>query len=469
VSATVSAAPARLAASVRRIAPLAWPVFVGQLAVLAFSTVDTVLVARYSAALGTPLELAALAVGAAAYITVFIGLMGVVLGMGPIVGQLFGAGRLAQAGEQLHQGVWLALGCSLLGSTVLAFPQPFLGLAQASPEVAERVRGYTTALAASLPAALLFTAYRGFNVAVSRPKAVMVLQLGGLALKVPLTAALVFGAGPLPALGVTGCGIATACAMWLQVLLALAVLRRDRFYDRFALWGRGLHRPSRAAIGALLRLGVPMGLATLIEVTGFSFMALFISRLGTTPAAGHQIAANLMALLFMLPLAIAHAGSTLVAQRIGAGDLADARRLGWHGLQVAVGIAVLAGGAVFAAREPIVRAYTSDTAVIAAALPLLLWAALFHVADAAQIVAAFVLRAWRVAVVPLAFYVVALWGVGLGGGYALAFDRFGLTPAAIVGAPGYWASATLGLTLAALALTGWLAMILRRQGRAARR
>ncbi len=44
----------------RRIAPLAWPVFVGQLAVLGFATVDTVLVARYSA-----LDLAALAVGSA--------------------------------------------------------------------------------------------------------------------------------------------------------------------------------------------------------------------------------------------------------------------------------------------------------------------------------------------------------------------------------------------------------------------
>ena len=69
--------------SARRIATLAWPMFVGQLAVLAFSTIDTLLVARHSA-----LDLAALAVGAATYITVFIGLMGVVTSLAPIVGQL---------------------------------------------------------------------------------------------------------------------------------------------------------------------------------------------------------------------------------------------------------------------------------------------------------------------------------------------------------------------------------------------
>lgn len=451
--------------SARRIVPLAWPVFVGQLAVLAFSTVDTLLVARYAAARGSADDLAALAVGAAAYITVFVGMMGLVLAVGPIAGQLFGARRHAEAGEQLHQAVWLALGGTLIGGAALAFPQPFLAVAQAGPEVAAKVKGYTLGLAAALPAALLFTAYRGFNIAVSRPKAVMALQLAGLALKLPLSVALVFGAGPVPALGVVGCGIATAVAMWLQVLVAWVVLRRDRFYLPFALWGRGLHPPSRAALGALLRLGVPMGLATLIEVTGFSFMALFISRLGTTPVAGHQIAVNLMALLFMMPLSIAQAASTLVAQRIGAGDIGDARRLGWHGLQLGIGVAALMGGAVFALREPIVHVYSGDAAVVAAALPLLRWAALFHVADAAQIIAAFVLRAWRVATLPLAIYVVSLWGVGLGGGYALVTHGEALVPASLRGASGYWAACTLGLVLAAGALSALLAAVLRRQRR----
>src|SRR5215203_2524640 len=86
----------------RRIAPLAWPVFVGQVAVLAFSTIDTVMVARTTAT-----DLAALAVGAAVYISVFVGLMGVVLAVGPIAGQLFGAGRLRDCGHELQQAMWL--------------------------------------------------------------------------------------------------------------------------------------------------------------------------------------------------------------------------------------------------------------------------------------------------------------------------------------------------------------------------
>ncbi len=446
--------------SAARILPLAWPVFIAQLAVIAFGTVDTLLVARYAA-----LDLAALAVGSAAYITVFIGFMGVVVAAGPIVGQFFGASKLHEAGHQLHQAAWVALGLSLLGCTLLVFPWPFLAVAQAASEVEAKVRHYLLALAFALPAALLFAAYRGFNIAVSRPKAVMLIQLAGLGLKLPLSAALVYGVPPLglPELGVTGCGIATAVAMWLQVAAGLAVLARDRFYAPFALGGPKLRPPDRRAIAVQLRLGVPMGLGILIEVTGFAFMAIFIVRLGATPVAGHQLAANLVSVLFMLPLALGNATGTLVAQCIGARDLHAARHIGWHGLQIGVCLAAGVGALVYGLRHSVVRLYTDDAAVIAAALPLLAWVALFHTADAAQCVASFVLRAWRIATLPMVIFAVSLWGVGLGGGYTLAFDTTGHTPPWLLGARGFWTASTIGLVLAALGLCALLWWVLRRQ------
>jgi MATE family multidrug resistance protein len=447
---------------VQRIVAQAWPVFMGQIAMVLFATVDTVLVARYSAT-----DLAALAVGAAAYITVFIGLMGVVLAVGPIVGQLYGAKRFEDAGAQLHQAVWLALGLSLLGSVLLLLPQPFIALARAGPDVAERLRGHLLALAFALPAGLLFAAYRGFNNAVSRPKAVAVLQLGSLALKVPLAALLVHGAGPVPALGVVGCGVSTAIAMWCVVLVAWWVMRRDAFYARFAIFGHGLRRPDAAALRHQLRLGVPMGGSVLIEVTGFASMAFFISRFGATPVAGHQIAANLVSLLFMVPLALGNATGVLAAQHIGARALGDARRVAWRGLQLGVLAALVLGTAVFFAREGIVRLYTADEIIVAAALPLLAWVALFHFVDAMQIVAAFTLRAWHIATVPLLIYAASIWGVGIGGGYALAFDVIGNVPAALQGARGFWIASTAGLTVAALGLTWLLLWVLRRTAREA--
>jgi multidrug resistance protein, MATE family len=456
----VSAAsePATRRADARRIAALAWPVLVGQLAVLGFSTVDTVLVGRYSST-----DLAAFAVGASAYVTVFIGLMGVVLAIGPIVGRLYGAKRLPEAGQQMHQCTWLALGLSLLGGTLLAFPAPFLALARATPEMADKISGYLLALAFSLPASLLFTVYRGFNTAVSRPKAVMFIQLGGLALKIPLSAALVFGVPWLgiPALGVTGCGIATLVAMWLQLLAGWLLLRHDPFYRRFELFGHGLARPHRESLVALLRLGVPMGLTILIEVTGFAFMAIFIARLGPIAVAGHQIAANLISVMFMLPLSLSSATTTLVAQRIGAADFAAARRIGWHGVEFALGLALVLGVSVYAARPAIVALYTRDAAVIAAALPLLSYVVWFHLGDALQTITQFVLRAWHITVVSLGVYVVSMWGVGLAGGYALAFGAIGEPR----GAPGFWLASTAGLLLAGVMLTGFMVWMLAQRRR----
>src|SRR5574343_663861 len=130
-----------------------------------------------------------------------------------------------------------------------------------------------------------------------------------------------------------------------------------------------------------------------------------------------------------------------MCQRVGAGDLTDARRLGWHALQIGTATSALLALAVYLGREGVVALYTADAAVA---------------------VAAFVLRAWRVATVPVVIYAGTLWGVGLGGGYALAFNVGGAMPVALQGAPGFWAAATAALVLASVGLTGFKAWVLSR-------
>lgn len=444
--------------SARQIAPLAWPVVIGQISMLAYTTIDTLLVGRSSAQ-----DLAALAVGSAAYVSIFVGLMGVLMALAPIVGQLYGAGKLQEAGRQVHQALYVALALGLVGCSLLLFPQPFLLLARAGPEIAERVHGYTLALAVSLPATLLLTIFRAFNSAVSRPKEAMKLQLAGLVIKVPLSIALVLGVPSigLPALGVLGCGIATAAAMWATAIAAIVLVHRDPFYRPYRITGHGFAKPDLAALGQHLKLGVPMGGSILVEVTAFTFMAIFIARLGTLPVAGHQIVINLVSILFMVPFGIGNATGTLVAQRVGAGAGREARRLGWHGLLIGTAVAAVMGATVYGVREPLLGLYSGDAAVLAAALPLVAWLALFHVADAAQTIAAFVLRAYKIATVPMVIYVVALWGAGLGGGYLLAFDVPDGVPAGLRGAPGFWFAATAGLVLAGVALSAFMVWVFR--------
>jgi hypothetical protein len=226
-----------------RIASLAWPLFFGQLAVLAFSTVDTVMTARSSAA-----DLAALAVGGAVYITVFVGFMGVVLASARSRASCSARASCEEAGRELHQAMWLASGCRCSAASCCC-SRSRSSRCRMPRRGARQGARLPRALAFALPSALLFTAFRGFNTAVSRPKVVMALQFGALALKVPLNALLVFGldCGPaaLPALGATGCGIATAIVMAAS-WRAWLVLRRDPFYRRSACSG-GLAPPRARA------------------------------------------------------------------------------------------------------------------------------------------------------------------------------------------------------------------------------
>lgn len=440
-----------------RIAALAWPILIGQLAVIANGVIDTAMTSRFSAT-----DLAALAIGTSVYVSIFVGLNGVLAAISPVVGQLFGAGRYHDIGTEMKQGTWLALFLTIAGCIALVFPTPLLSLAHASPELNDKATLYLRTLAFALPATMGFRLYASLNTAIGRPKMVMALQIAGLVLKVPVNALFIFGGLGIPAMGGPGCALATTLISWIMFITCAVILRTGASYQAYGLFGTGFILPSWKAQRELLRLGIPMGLSYLIEVTAFTFMALFIARLGATTLAGHQVTANFATVLYMLPLAIAHATGTLVAQAIGARDLETARRIGTSGIRLAAILAVSIGCLVWLSRGLIVRAYTPDPAIVTAALPLFFFIAFYQLFDSVQVTTAFVLRAYKVAVVPTLIYAVALWGIGLGGGYILGLDPYGIAPPVLQGAAGFWMGNSASLALVSAGLL-WYLKIVQRQ------
>jgi multidrug resistance protein, MATE family len=439
------------AALTRRILRQAWPVLIGQWALVAFGVTDTIIVGHSS-----PQDLAAMALGASIYASVFIGLMGVVIALTPIIGQHFGARRFHEIGESAMQGLWLALWLTIVGVAAMAFPRVWLVMSAVDETVTSKVGGYLHALSFALPAALVFRVVYALNVAVSRPKVTMTINLVGLAIKVPLTYVLVYGKFGLPAMGAVGCGIATAVVMWTSCAIALAALSRDPFYRPFAF---RFDRPRWKRQRELLRLGVPTGLSYIVEVTSFTFMTLLAAGLGTHATGGHQIAANLAAFCFMLPLALSVATSALVAQAIGANDAVGARRASRAGLRLAIAIALVVSLSIWLGREQIVAWYTDDADIRRIALTLIGFVAIFHCFDALQGMSGFVLRAYKHAVAPMLVYTVSLWGFGLVGGWWVAFHPlFGHGP---FGVEGLWGAATAALGLAAFVLLAWMLRVSR--------
>ncbi|WP_296654712.1 MATE family efflux transporter [Paraburkholderia sp.] len=442
-----------LASDVRRIAGLAWPVLIGQLAIIAFGVIDTAMVGRYSA-----LDLAALGLGSSIYISVYISLTGILTALQPIAAQLYGAQRDGEIGEEVRQSFWLALVLAVIGCAILYFPDPLLDLAHAPVALRERTVDYLRILAFGLPASLLFRIYSSLANAVGRPRLVMVLQVGALVLKVLLNRWLIFGGLGVSALGGPGCALASTALNWALAILAAVTMTKLDVFAPFGIF-RHVCWPSWKRQAELLKLGIPMGLSYLIEVTSYTFMAIFIARLGTTTLAGHQIAGNLGAVLYMTPLSIGVATSTLVAQALGGNRPAEARTLARHGIATAVTIACCFALAVFVLRPLIIGGYTPDPAVAVAAMPLVTIVALYHVFDALQVTTAFALRAYKVVIVPTVIYAVALWGVGLGGGYALGFNVIGTLPDWATGARGFWLANMASLVIAGAGLAVYLSRV----------
>ena len=450
VVASASSPASQLPAIARAILAQAWPVLVAQLAVMAAGLVDTVLTGH-----ATPADLAAMGIGTSVYASVFVSLTGVVNALNPIIAQLYGAEQDAAIGASYVQGLWLALLLSAVGIPLLALPEVWLQLIDPSPEVHELVTRYLRVLSLGLPASLLFRVLYALNTAISRPKVVMVLQAAGLALKVVLSAMLIFGLLGLPRLGAVGAALATVVVFWLLFLVGLGYTSMDAAYRRFAVcfaWPRW--QPLRDQ----LRLGIPMGMSYMLENTSFTLIALLIARLGTTTVGGHQIVSNLTAVSYQVPLAIAIATATMTAQALGAGDRGRARTVGFVGIGLGVLVASCTAGTIWMLRPAVISLYTNEAAVATVALSLVGYFAALHVFDALQGVTGFVLRAHRIAVVPTVIYAFALWGPGLIGGYGVAFYPILGGPR---GAQGMWLMLAVALGLTAALLLGFYLWVLR--------
>ena len=190
---------------------------------------------------------------------------------------------------------------------VFRYPEPLLALSQAPPALADKVRAYLAVAAWGAPAGLAFRLFASYTTAVSLPRVMMALNLLGLALKVPLNWMFIFGHSGAPELGATGCALSTALVNWIICLLAwicaAASPPNTGAHRVFARWSWPRWRDQRH----LIALGVPIGVTFLVDVTAFTFMALFVARLGAVNSAAHQIAANVAAVMYMLPLAVGNA------------------------------------------------------------------------------------------------------------------------------------------------------------------
>lgn len=285
----------------------------------------------------------------------------------------------------------------------------FLGLIGAPAEtfaLAERYIHINSI--AALPATLMLVGLAMMRGA-GDTRTPLLVMLGVNTANVLISWLLVNGQFGLPALGVDGAAIGTVAArVGGAVVVVFLLLRGHSGLRLIPSW-----RPDPHTLRRLAKIGLPTAGEQLIFQAALLIFARFVTGMGTTAYAAHQVAINIEALSFLPGLGYAAATSALVGQALGAREPAQAERSAFEAL-LQGGLMMSAAGALMALFPgPLVSIFSNDPAVMAAAVGPLRAAGLVQPALAVSFIIIGALRGAGDTRWPLLSRLITTWAVRL--------------------------------------------------------
>jgi MATE family multidrug resistance protein len=425
------------------VARLSAPVVLVQLGLMTVGVVDTLMLGRVGVT-----ELAASAL-ANSWQWVFLSLgLGLVMGIEPLISQAHGAGDGEAAGLALQRGIVVALLAGVPVALAMAGTREGLLLLGQDPTVAELAGRYNMYKVPTAPGFLVYSALRQYLQARTLMAPATWVMWVGNALHVALDWALIFGHLGAPALGIDGAAISSAITVVFLPLGLAGWVRTFRLHEgAWRRWDRLVL--SRAGLGQVARLGLPVGATLSLEASAFALGTWMAGWLGRDALASHQIVLNMAALSFMVPLGISQGGAVRVGNLIGQGDAAGMRRAIKAALLLGVGVMTISASVFILLRFELPSLYTRDASIVALSAQILPLAAAFQLSDGTQVVAGGVLRGMGRPGAAALVNLVGYYAVALPLAYLLAFGS-GL------GLSGIWVALAAGLAVVALSLSVWV-------------
>ncbi len=417
---------------------LALPVILAQAGQVFVQIADNVMVGRLGAT-----QLAAAAFGGAIFWNGMVLGIGVSFGLTPIIGQLFvkrgtrrDSAHFFQNSLLLNLLVGVALALVLWGIS-RAFP--YMGQEEGVIELATPYYSY---LLLSIVPFMLFNAFRQFFEGLGNTRMAMWITLSANVLNIILNYAFIYGHFGAPAMGVAGAGLATFVSRALMPVAFWIYMLYKNSYRRYFAFFRRDHF-SLARVMALGKMGFPIAMQMLMEVTAFSLTAIMMGWFGAVPLAASQITLQMVTMSFLTVGGIASAVTIRISHEAGRGDLRAVRRVSTSAYHLTIAYMALMGGIFVIFRHWIAAAFTPDPAVIALAAQLLIVGAIFEISDGLQAVTLGMLRGIKDVRGPMVVAFFAYIAINLPVAYLLAFP-LGLGPV------GLWAGFVFGLTTAAV-------------------
>lgn len=422
---------------------LAWPLILANLTMSAIQATDVVLMGWLG-----PRQLASAALGLNLTFAFSLICLGLVTASSPMMATALGAKLRAvhDVRRTFRQSIWLILTVTLPIWLILYHSEPIIRALGQEPALAHDAQTFLRGYLWSMLPFLLFQAMRNFVSALERPGWVLGISIVGIILNALLGYGLIFGHFGLPRLGIFGGGLASSIVWSLLTVLLAIVIVADRQFRRFHLFGR-FWRPDWPRYRRLWKLGLPIGLAMGFEGGVFSAAAYLMGLINAESVAAHAVALQIAAMSFMVPWGMAQTATVRVGLFLGRGDPAGIARAGWTAWMFGVGFMALMAVVIWAIPHQLITLFLDDTPanarVIALAVSFLGIAAIFQIVDGAQVVGAGMLRGLHDTKVPMIFTFVGYWGIGIGVGAWLAFERGWQ-------GVGIWTGLALGLAIVAV-------------------
>ncbi|MGD9862649.1 MAG: MATE family efflux transporter [Pseudodonghicola sp.] len=427
---------------VRAVARLGLPLIGGHLAQFAIGLTDSVMLGWYGVE-----ALAAVTLASSYFFVLFVTGAGFGWAVMPMVAASAAAGDETSARRVTRMGLWLSLIYAAAVLPLLWWSEPILRALGQQPRVAADAGQYLRVACWGMGPALLVMVLKSYLAALERTQIVLWITLLAALANGLANYALIFGHWGMSALGLRGAALASIIAQGVSFLAVLVyvemILPEQELFRRF--W-----RPDWEMFARVFRLGLPIGVTSLTEVSLFSASALMMGWLGTVALAAHGIALQVASATFMLHLGLSNAATVRAGNAFGRGDRAHMARGAVVVMAMSLCLALIAS-AVFVLAPDVLIGMFLDPAdperaqIMAIGSALLAMAALFQLVDGGQVVALGLLRGVQDTTVPMVIAALSYWAVGLPSSYLLGFV-FGL------GGVGIWLGLVAGLGCAAVLL-----------------
>jgi MATE family multidrug resistance protein len=429
---------------------LAYPLVLTNLAQALIQATDVVLLGWAG-----PRTLAAGALG----VNLFNGCMifgaGLVTASAPMMARALGqrSHNVRDVRRTVRQAMWAAIALVLPIWALLWHAEAILLAFHQEPDLSHAAAQLVRPMMFGMLPLFLYFVLRSFVSALERPAWAFAVGAVAVLSNAIVNYALIFGRFGMPALGLFGAGLGSACSNLLMFVGMAIVVTRHRHFRRYRLFGH-FWRPDWARFREVWRLGLPIAVTLGLEVTIFNAAVFLMGLIGAPELAAHAVAIQIASLAFMVPLGISQATTVRVGLAYGRRDRRGVARAGW----AAFGVTMAFMGSMATVMLLVPRALVglfmdvhdpANAHVVALSVSFVTVAALFQLVDGAQAVGAGMLRGVHDTAIPMLFALLGYWGIGLGTALLFAF-HLGW------GGVGVWTGLATGLaTVSVLMMTRW--------------